>query len=314
MPYPGNLNRLEVATGLLLRSLNINNYYLFVEECNINQTQEIDISHQYIQSGPGSAIANIGAKKFEGNITCPIRVDRNNALEPAIIELLRHAEKPTTALRIDTNHIISHYTTTGEDGGSNNNELLSLDSCVIKSLSITGSSDNTDIKLNISFVGMIDVRSALNYIAPASNTLLGRALSWVDTDANRYQSEMRTLNSFELTIENEIDTPTFLMPITTTVATRNDQIGLIGVKSVKWGGNIQEIMRVGMEQHAHIHGGWIVNENMIFNIGPLAVKFNTPLFNISEVPLSAKTLMRKTKWTAMTTPWAPLVQGSLFTI
>ena len=34
MPYPGNLNRLEVATGLLLRSLNINNYYLFVEECN----------------------------------------------------------------------------------------------------------------------------------------------------------------------------------------------------------------------------------------------------------------------------------------
>lgn len=77
MPYPGNLNRLEVATGLLLRSLNVNNYYLFVEECTINQTQEIDISHQYIQSGPGSAIANIGAKKFEGNITCPIRVDRN---------------------------------------------------------------------------------------------------------------------------------------------------------------------------------------------------------------------------------------------
>jgi hypothetical protein len=25
-------------------------------------------------------------------------------------------------------------------------------------------------------------------------------------------------------------------------------------------------------------------------------------------------LMRKTKWTAMTTPWAPLVQGSLFAI
>ena len=73
-------------------------------------------------------------------------------------------------------------------------------------------------------------------------------------------------------------------------------------------------MRVGMEQHAHIHGGWIVNENMIFNIGPFSVRFNTPLFNIAEVPLSAKTLMRKTKWTAMTTPWAPLTQGNLFTI
>jgi len=78
MPYPGPINNHEGATGLLIRSLKVNNYYLMVDEFSINQN--------FIQGGPGAAISNIGAKRFEGSLTCPLRVDRNGNLDPSVKE------------------------------------------------------------------------------------------------------------------------------------------------------------------------------------------------------------------------------------
>jgi hypothetical protein len=41
MPYPGSLTRAEIATGLLVRSVKINGNYLLVDNCTINQVQQI---------------------------------------------------------------------------------------------------------------------------------------------------------------------------------------------------------------------------------------------------------------------------------
>jgi hypothetical protein len=132
MSFPGALTRVQFATGLLIRSVKINGDYLLVDNCTINQTQEIDMNKLYIQGGPGTAIANIGAKKFTGELSFPIRVDRDNVLEPAVKTILQHAENPMYALTLDTNHMLSHINLTAENGGTDNNELLTLDQMVLK--------------------------------------------------------------------------------------------------------------------------------------------------------------------------------------
>ena len=71
----------------------------------------------YIQGGPGRAIANIGAKKFTGELSFPIRVDRDNILEPAVKTILQHAENPMYSLTLDTNHMLSYSGLTAENGG-----------------------------------------------------------------------------------------------------------------------------------------------------------------------------------------------------
>ena len=125
MAFPGILKRAELATGLLIKSICVNGDYLVVDSCDINQTQESDVKN-YIQGGPAYAVFNIGAKKFEGSISFPLRVDRNNNIESAAETLLRHAAKPMQALRIDTNHVITHTIATVNDYATDNNRLISL--------------------------------------------------------------------------------------------------------------------------------------------------------------------------------------------
>jgi len=116
-----------------------------------------------------------------------------------------------------------------------------------------------------------------------------------------------------LQINNEIETPSFLLPYETTGTTRSDQVALIGVKEVKWTGEFSEFLRVGVELDTHIHGGWMVNENLQFNMGPITATYAVPLFEIAELPLTSKILTRKTKWNAMISPAQPMRQGGLFT-
>ena len=313
MPYPGPINNHEGATGLLIRSLKINNFYLMVDDFSVNQKQDIEINQNFVQGGPGAAISNIGAKRFEGSLTCPLRVDRNGNLDPAVKELLKHAESPMTALRIDTNHVASHYGITAGSVPTINNELLSLDCVLIKNLKISCSPDDEYVKLTADFVGMIDGRINLEYVAPSDATYLKRALSWLDLDAYREESQMRSLSGFSINIENQSETHAFLMPITTAAFQRNDQIQFIGVKGTKWTGEMNEVMRRGLELHQHIHGGWMVNENLTFKLGKLQITFHHPLFNISDVPLSAKILKRTTSWTKIQAPNEPMTAGGLFT-
>jgi hypothetical protein len=312
MSFPGSLSRIQFATGLLIRSVKINGSYLLVDNCTINQTQEIDMNKMYIQGGPGRAIANIGAKKFTGELSFRIRVDRDNILEPAVKKILEHAENPMYSLTLDTNHMLSHLGLTAESGATDNNALLTLDQMVLKSLTISASSDDA-LKVSASFEGMIDVRTDSDYAVPDENHVMGRSLTWGDCDVNRYQSSMRSVSNFTLQINNEIETPSFLLPYEVAGTTRSDQVALIGVKEVKWTGEFSEFLRVGAELDTHIHGGWMVNENLQFNMGPITATYAVPLFEIAELPLTSKILTRKTKWNAMISPAQPMRKGGLFT-
>ena len=275
MSFPGSLSRIQFATGLLIRSVKINGSYLLVDNCTINQTQEIDMNKLYIQGGPGRAIANIGPKKFTGDLSFPIRVDKDNTLEPAVKKILEHAENPMYSLTLDTNHMLSHLELTAENGSTDNNALLTLDQMVLKSLTISASSDDA-LKVSASFEGMIDVRTDSDYAVPDENHVMGRSLTWGDCDVNRYQSSMRSVSNFTLQINNEIETPSFLLPYEVGGTTRSDQVALIGVKEVKWTGEFSEFLRVGAELDTHIHGGWMVNENLQFNMGPITATYAVP--------------------------------------
>lgn len=312
MSFPGSLSRIQFATGLLIRSVKINGSYLLVDNCTINQTQEIDMNKLYIQGGPGRAIANIGPKKFTGDLSFPIRVDKDNTLEPAVKKILEHAENPMYSLTLDTNHMLSHLELTAENGSTDNNALLTLDQMVLKSLTISASSDDA-LKVSASFEGMIDVRTDSDYAVPDENHVMGRSLTWGDCDVNRYQSSMRSVSNFTLQINNEIETPSFLLPYEVGGTTRSDQVALIGVKEIKWTGEFSEFLRVGAELDTHIHGGWMVNENLQFNMGPITATYAVPLFEIAELPLTSKILTRKTKWNAMISPAQPMRKGGLFT-
>jgi hypothetical protein len=218
-----------------------------------------------------------------------------------------------SGLTLDTNHLLSHFGITAEDGGTDNNELLTIDQLVIKSLTISAN-ENDYVKVSASFQGMIDTRAASDYAVPDENNVLGRSLSWGDCNASRYESAMRTVSSFELTINNELEALSFLMAGDLSGANRSDQIALIGVKSVKWAGEYTEILRKGMELETAIHGGWMVDENLTFTIGPITATYRIPLFQKSELPLTSKMLIRKVKWNAMINPSAPLRQGGLFSL
>jgi hypothetical protein len=64
MAFPGILTRGEFSTGLNTKSICVNNNYLIVEECNINQVQEHTLNN-YIQGGPAYAIYNLGPKNMK---------------------------------------------------------------------------------------------------------------------------------------------------------------------------------------------------------------------------------------------------------
>ena len=316
MSYPGILTRGEFATGLITRGIKINGNYLLVDDCNINQNQPISTNEQFLQGGPGSSISDIGAKKISGSISFPIRVNGDGDLETPVIDLLNHAQSPVSALTMDTNHILIHTDLTSEDGGSDNNQLLKLNTMVISSLTISCSKDN-NVQCTANFEGMIDTEVESDYAVPDTTEIIGRALTWGDCDISREESSMRTVASFDITVTNSLETPAFLIPYQTPesgiASTRSDQIQLIGLTAVKWTGSVTELVRSGADLNTFIHGGWMVNENLVINIGPIVATFPIPLFDISTMPLTASVLTRSTKWTSLIRPRRPLTTGGLFT-
>jgi hypothetical protein len=311
MSFPGNLSRFEPASGLLVRSIKINGHYLFVDSCEINPEQEIDLEF-LIQGGPGAAIANIGVKKISGRITCPIRVNRSGVVNNAVKALLQHAESPMSAIRIDTNHVLSQVGLTADNGGTDNNQLLSLDTVVVSDLTITATPDG-GVQLTAQILGMVDARDPSDYVAPSPGQLLGRELSWGDCNVKRLESQMRSATSLEINIKNELKPLNFIPPITTEINDLSDQIDMIGIQSCKWGGKFEEILRLGVDMESHIHGGWMQNENLNIDFGPISATLSCPLFKIAEVPLSSKQIRRTTSFFGQIQPTLPLATGGLFT-
>lgn len=316
MNYPGILTRAEFSTGLLVRSVKINGYYLFVDNCTINQTQPIDASSEYIQGGPGTAIAFFDANKVTGSLSFPLRVGPNNTIELAAKEILKHAQNPSYNIYLDTNHLLLNVNIKAEDHATDNNLLIRVDKLVVSSLTLKCSPDSS-VQVEAQFEGMIDNTINSDYSVPNENDLLGRALTWGDCSVSREESSMRAVTSFDIKIENNIETPIFLIPYqepeSGIASTRSDQISLLGVKSVKWSGSVNEFIRNGSDLNTYIHGGWMIDENLNFEIGPLIVKFQNPLFKISQMPLTAGLLSRSTEWTGLIKPTLPLSQYGLIT-
>jgi hypothetical protein len=314
MAFPGILTRAEFSTGLNTKSICVNGYYLIVEECNINQTQEHNLNN-YIQGGPAYAIYNLGAKKYEGSISFPLRVDQDGILETASRILLQYAAKPMSELTIDTHHLLSSKTTTVLDPGTDNNKNLSLNSVVINNLTIS-CSENNNVVVRLDVTGMVDEEneSEFNF---STDFILGRTLSWADCNASRKESSMRTTSSIEAKIENELVTPVFLMPYLSSpgsgVTESKDQIELIGVQSTKWSGSFTEVMRNGADLNTFIHGGLMHDSNLILQFGPVTATFPNPVFKIGQTPLTAQIIRRTTEWAGINKPDASMNDNGLFT-
>ena len=302
---PGLYSRMEVATGLLVRSIRVNGVALLVESFDVQPRQEIDVKW-YIQGGPRASISDIGKKWIEGQIVFPLRVERNGTVSNAIRTILRNAEIPNSSISIDTNHTLSYLNLTAENGGSDGNELLSIDDVIVKSLTITASADS-EVKITAQIFGRIDIRQPGDYVAPP-DLALGREIHWIDCDASRYSSAMRTVSLIEFNIENTVEDITFL---TAYGESRSDQIATYGVKQCKWSGRYEEVQRLGVETENYFHGGWKVGENIIFDFGVVKFYSRVPLFQVTEQPLSSRMIVRKSKFITITSPNQTNPQGKL---
>lgn len=310
MSFPGILTRGEFATGIILRSIRINNYYLLVESCDIVQEQEFKTAH-YLQAGPGVSITNIGAKKFSGNIKCPVRVNSSGQLDDAISELLQHAENPISTITIDTNHVLSHFNLTAESEITDDNRLISLDSVVVKSLALSVS-DGGIVSLEADFEGMVDTRTDYVPVTPVNH--LGRPIGWGDCHIYRQESAMRTVTKFSLKLSNKIETPIFLMAGDSSFASRDDQIQLVGISEISWTGDFDEIVRTGADQNTFIHGGYKVQDYLTIEIGPIKATVPVTMYQKASMPLTSGLIKRSTKWEAIMAPELPLSPNGLFTI
>ena len=315
MGFPGILTRGEFGTGLNVKSICVNGDYLLVEECNINQDQEHDVKN-YIQGGPAYSVYSLGAKKHVGTITFPLRVDQDGNLENAAKTILRYAAKPMSALRIDTHNVLSSFDTTVVNPGTDNNKNLSLDACVISSLTVSVS-DGGIISVSVNFTGMLDSETESTFNFP-SDYLLGRKLSFADCNAFRNESSMRSTSSISVTIENELVTPVFLMPYYTNkfvgagVTEQKDQIELIAVQSTKWSGEFTEVIRNGLELNTFIHGGLMHDENLTLDFGSLRSTFYNPVFKIAQSPLTPQVIRRTTQWVGINKPDDSMLDDRLF--
>lgn len=308
--FPGYVSRMEAATGLLVRGVLINGYYLLCDSCDVYPKQDIKME-VFVQGGPKQSIANIGKKWVDGKIVCPVRVDEDYALEDAIREILENAQYPNKTIKIDTNHSLAHLKLTSKYPGTDDNELVTFSTMIVKEMTLKATPTD-GVKLEVSFTGMVEERRASYLVSPPEGYILGRALGWGDCNASRYESSMRSVSSLQVHIKNEESLHVFLVPAGTPVELRDDNTQIVGVKRVDWGGSYVETLRRGVETHTYIHGGWMVNENLIMEFGPIFARIPVPLFNLAEQPLSPKLFLRTTKFWTQSRPNISSTQDLMF--
>jgi len=294
--FPGYVSRMEPATGLLVRGVLVNGNYLLCDSCDLFPKQDVKMEI-FVQGGPKQSIANIGKRWVDGKIVCPVRVNEDNEVEQAVQDILAHAQYPNTPIKIDTNHSLAHLKLTSKYPGTDDNELVTFDTMIVKDLTLKAS-PTEGVKLEVSFIGMVEERRASYLVSPPDGLILGRALGWGDCTASRHESAMRSVSSIQVYIKNQESLHVFLNPIETPVENRSDNTQIIGVKSVDWGGVFVETLRRGVETQTYIHGGWMVNEDLVLEFGPIFARVPVPLFKPAEQPLSPKLFLRTTSfWT-----------------
>jgi len=315
---PGQYDAGQIATGILVRGIRIDGHYTIVTSCDINYEHEVDLKN-YIQGGPNSSIVDMGKKVIKGSMSLPVRVDRDGALEPAVQRLLEVAHNPSASTTIDTNHVLSYggIAADRDNGGDEDNELLSLNCMVVEQLTLKMSPES-GVSLSASFTGMIDTREPADLVAPPSSYLIGRQLSLQDCDCSRVSSAMRNVVSFEVYVRNKVVAPAFIPPchINNRAASAPgtgpnqpadwafmpEQPLILGIEETRWGGNFEEVLRLGGDTETHMHAGWIQDEDLTFQFGPASALFKIPLYKVSTVPLIAGVLRRKTEFMGVVKP------------
>ena len=72
-------------------------------------------------------------------------------------------------------------------------------------------------------------------------------------------------------------------------------------------------MRQGVELESYVHGGWMYQENLRLEFGPLIATFPYPVFKIAQIPLTSSIIRRNTSWTGINRPDASMNNNGLFT-
>jgi hypothetical protein len=298
MSTPGELYRIEPATGLLIRGIRVNGHYMIVDSCDVAPQQDVDVKH-YIQGGPGAAVADIGKRRIDGRITCPIRVNRDGEIDPAVIDILKCAQQPIAdnVLTLETNYVlIKMPLVVDEYGGTDGNQLLTM-SCVVKNASITIQGES-EVSLSVSLVGLIEDYEQPSLIGPPPQYTLGRALSWHDCNASRLQSSMPLVSSYKVEITNELEELVFLG----SNYERTDQINGYSWTGAKWSGEYEEYLRKGLDTETFVHGGWMLGENIKMEFGPIHALFKDPVFKTTKQNMTPSILKRSSSFYALVRP------------
>lgn len=302
------VNRYELSTGLILNGIRVNGNYLLTESFTLSQNQDINLNPMFVQGGPGHAIGMIGKKIIEGNISFPIRVNENNQLEQAAKDILLCAEQVNLNLSIEAENTLSYPQVTADGTPTLNNTIVVFNPVKVKKLMIKASADGKEIIANAEFIGMIDDFSDI--VTPFSDTeQLGRGLTWRDTNAYRISNQLRAINSFEININQQIEAPAFLLSLD---QNRNDFASFIASKDLLCVGKYQEIARMGLQKTGFVHGGFMFGETLVFDFGSFKATIPTPLFGMSEQPLTKDLYQRTVTANYSMKPSLPLNAGAIF--
>lgn len=312
MEFPNNINNIEASTGLLLKSISVNGYYLFVESCNIMVQQEIS-PEWFLQAGPRASIFKYGNRVISGNIKTPIRIDGDGKIETSIQQILLHAQNPDSTLIINTNHnLITDKIIADSCDGVQDNHLLSFKCMAIKELSINASL-TSEMLLNIDLIGVLDTRDESSFIGPSDGYMLGRTLTLADCRLNRTNSLINTLTEISINIQNKLEPNVYITPKINNID-RTDLPEYLKLFGTVWEGSFEQFLRRGIEASNYIHGGSFANANLTLDFANVSVLFKQPLFKTTEQPFSKDILKRKSSFYSQNSPNLHNASEDMFTI
>jgi hypothetical protein len=333
---PGNLRRMEAATGLLISGVAINGDFLLVSDCTITNQQEIEPVWLVGQGGPRSAIADFSGRRIEGKLSFPLRVTTSGQLEDAAITVITAAQHPDTPVRLDTNHTLVTSYIVAESNAADYNELLSLDTVIFNKLTISATAEK-GAAIEANFQGIVQVRAAAAFAVPADGTRGGRQIGFTDCGCSRFSNTLRPAQSYSVEIENKSVFRNLILPavrdnrdpsqVTPDQGTVEpnwnfmaDQSQFLCTGEMKISGSYEEMARLGADRESFVHGGYSwqpsggVQDNLTLHFGPLRATFVVPIYKATEQPLLPGLVKRTVRFFSQVSPSTSSGSSEILTI